>query len=85
MSKDFENRNRLEGEDVRYYPVCWCWPGSRTPFGLSVFGSILVVVGVFWLLSRLDMLPRLFEDSLGPIVVILIGIAYLINSFSVRK
>ena len=85
MSTDFENRNRFEGDDVRYYPVCGCWPVSRTPFGVSIFGSILVVVGGFWLLTRLELLPRLVEESLGPIVVILIGIAYLINSFSLKR
>jgi len=85
MNTDTERRSRLEGNDVRYYPACFCWPGSQTRFGFSVFGGLLVFVGGFWLLSTLQLLPRLVQDSLGPIVVILIGIAYLINTVLVRE
>ena len=85
MNTESEKRSRLEGNDARYYPVCCFLPGIQTQFGLSVFGGIIVLVGGFWLLTTLDLLPRLVQDSLGPIVVILIGIAYLINSLLIRE
>ena len=85
MNTDFDKRSRFEGNDVRYYPFCCFLPGIRTPFGLSVFGGIIVLIGGFWLLTTLELLPSLVQDALGPIVVILIGIAYLINSLSLRE
>jgi len=85
MTTEFGKRNQLEDGELRVYPVCWYWPESRTPYGISVWGGVLVVVGGIWLLSTLELLPRLVQDSLGPIVVILIGIAYLINTVLHRE
>ena len=85
MNIDSENRSRLEGNDVRYYPACCCWPGTRTPFGLAVFGGILTLIGALWLMAELGLLPSVMNISLWPVVLIMIGISYLINSFSRRE
>lgn len=85
MPHETEKDERTLFIDEHYYPVCWCWMGQPTPFWVTVFGGILVVIGGIWLLTTLELLPKLYENALGPVIGILVGLAYLVNSIVRRK
>ena len=85
MTTEAERDERTPSMDERYYPTCWCWIGQPTPYWVVVFGGILTIIGGIWLLTNLGILPRLLENALGPGIVILIGLAYLVNGLALRK
>ena len=85
MTIDTERNERSSSIDDRYYPTCWCWIGRPTPYWVMVFGGILVVIGGIWLLTTLEIMPRILENALGPVILILIGLAYLVNGFVLRR
>ena len=72
------------GEDSYYIPWCWPWFGRPSPVTLAVIGGITAILGTVWLLIEVEILPQIWEKAIGPAAVILIGVAYLLNSLSLR-
>lgn len=66
-----------------YDPICWC--GPTTTIGASLFGSVLLFIGGVLLLDNLDLVPAQLVDSLWPIVIIVIGLAYLGWAYYAQK
>lgn len=69
--------NRWGREERYYYPVCGCWPGGDSRFGVSLLGGILVLAGGVWMLYNLNLISDLFLDVFWPLVMIGIGLSYL--------
>jgi len=60
-----------------YGPWPWMWGGSR-PWGWF-WGGALVVIGLYYLLSNLGLLNWLRGDVLWPVLLILLGVALLVQ------
>ena len=85
MASETGKEDKYPPLEERWSPICWCWPGRPTPYWAAAFGGILVVVGGIWLLTTLQLLPKLIENALGPMILILIGLASLVNSVVMRR
>ncbi len=76
MTDRFETAENQEHREYVYYPACFCGilPGT---FGITFFGSILVLIGGVWLLDSLNILPVVLGNAIWPLALITIGLGYL--------
>lgn len=64
-------------KNKRYITNFWCSCDPPNLYWAVIWGGILILSGAGWLLFNFNLLPALFLDVLGPLVIIVIGIAYL--------
>jgi hypothetical protein len=60
-----------------YGPWGWGWSGGWSWF----WGAALVVIGGYYLLANLGLLKGLRDDVLWPLLLILLGVAILVNRY----
>lgn len=73
-NRDYMRANWMHGF---YGPWGWGWSGGWSWF----WGAALVVIGGYYLLANLGLLNWLRGDVLWPLLLILLGVAILVNRY----
>ena len=72
-----EDTAQIDSQPERryYYVGGCCWPTGY--FGTALWGGIIILLGSAWLLTNLDLIPASFDDIFWPLILIVIGLAFL--------